>query len=224
MKIKGVIFDFNGVIVDDYPLQKEVWNKISMRLRGKPVSDSEMTEKIRGVRTEAILHWMSCDNIDENEVHKLIKKKDELIKQLYFSSSLFKLNQGLENFFNKLKERKILITIATSSTFEMTKFSFDKLGLEQWFEFSKLVYNDGKHEGKPHPGPYLLAALKLRIKPGECVVFEDAKSGIISAQNAGIGKIIAVGSDDRLISLRKLPGVSKAIHNFSEISVKDILR
>lgn len=48
-KSVGIIFDFNGVMVDDYPLQKEAWSQISLKLRKTEVTDEEMVKKIRGV-------------------------------------------------------------------------------------------------------------------------------------------------------------------------------
>lgn len=223
MKIRGVIFDFNGVIVDDYPLQKTAWDKISRQLRNRPATDSEMLEKIRGVPTRDTIRWMSGDNLVGDEINQLVSKKSEIIRNLYLNSSLFKLNKGLEVFLNKLKEGKFPMTIATSSNLEMVMFSFKRLRLERWFSFKKVVYNDGKHEGKPAPGPYLLSARKLKIKASACTVFEDSKAGIISAHAAGIGKIIAVGPEERLMKISDLSGVTHSIRDFTEIKVSDIL-
>jgi sugar-phosphatase len=49
-----------------------------------------------------------------------------------------------------------------------------------------IVGGDTVGRTKPHPEPYLLAARRLDVEPGGCVVFEDAPSGIVSAKVAGM--------------------------------------
>ena len=59
--------------------------------------------------------------------------------------------------------------------------------------FDILVTGDMVTHGKPDPECYNLAAQKLGMKSSECVVFEDAPSGILAGKNAGM-KVIAVSS------------------------------
>ena len=102
------------------------------------------------------------------------------------------------------------------------QFSFDKLGLSRWFHINQIIYNDGSVKSKPAPDAYLLAAEKINLDPRVCVVFEDAVSGVRAAYAAGVRSIVAVGTDERLSELTKLPGVIKGIHNFSEVKVNEL--
>jgi len=221
MKLKGVIFDFNGVIIDDYPLQKEAWNTISKKLRGTGVNDSEMLNQIRGVRTADTIRRMSGGKLSELEVKKISEEKDSIIRDLLEKSPLFHLNHGLEKFFNDLKTRGIPITIATSQSHDNLMLSFKRLNLSNWFDLEDIFYNDGTYPGKPAPDSYILAAKKLGLNPAECLVFEDAINGIESAYSAGVRNIVAVGSSERLKELTKQPGVIKGIQNFTEVKVSD---
>lgn len=222
MKLLGAIFDFNGVIIDDYPIQKEVWNKISLMLRASEVTDEEMLKNIRGVQTKETVRWMSKSSLSEEEVNNIVKEKDNYVKNLYVTSPLFRLSKGLASFFDDLKTNNIPRTIATSSNLENLQFSFNKLGLSKWFEFSQIVYNNGTYKSKPAPDAYLLAAEKINLDPKVCVVFEDAVSGIRAAYAAGVRSIVTIGTDERLLELMKLPGVIKGIHNFSEVKVNEL--
>ena len=94
--------------------------------------------------------------------------------------------------------------------------------LDRWFSKQKILYNDGTHQGKPAPDPYLLAAKIISLKPIECLVIEDAKSGIQSAFAAGVRNIIVIGNDERLKVLGSLPRVVKTIHNFTELKVTEL--
>jgi len=219
---KAVIFDFNGVIVDDYPLQKEVWSKIAQMIRGSAVTDKEMMKEIRGVPTKDTITRMSGGNLGIEKIKELAKQKDTLMREAIETSPLFRLNTGLEEFLNDLKNKNIPLTIATSASKEMFTFLAEKLKLAQWFNLEILIFSDGTFKGKPAPDHYILAAKKIGLNASECIVFEDAKSGIQSAHDAGCENIIAIGTDDRLEVLTKLSGVVRGIHNFSEITVESL--
>lgn len=60
------------------------------------------------------------------------------------------------------------------------------------------------------------ATAKIGIKPEKCIVVEDAISGIESAYRANIGKIIAIGPENRHENLERLKGVNYVISNFKE--------
>lgn len=221
-KPTGIIFDFNGVIVDDYVLQKHAYDEMARELRGTPITDEEMVQHIRGNPTKANIAWISGYSLSEKEIAVFSKKKDLLTEQLFATSPLFRLNKGLEDFFNEIKAQNIPCTIATSQTPEHFKPSFEKLGLGRWFTFENLLCYDGKHTGKPAPDPYILAAQKIGLQPSECIVFEDALSGIHSAQAAGAHSIIVVGKDEQLKAFGNLSKVTRGIHDFTEISVSQL--
>lgn len=59
--------------------------------------------------------------------------------------------------------------------------------------FDLLITGDMVSHGKPDPECYLIAAKELGVSVKECVVFEDAPSGILAGKNANM-KVIAVPS------------------------------
>ena len=62
----------------------------------------------------------------------------------------------------------------------------------RWFDYSKVVYDDGSFPGKPQPDIFLKAAANLALPPQACLVIEDAFSGILAANRAGIGTVLAI--------------------------------
>ncbi|MBF5066567.1 HAD family hydrolase, partial [Salmonella enterica subsp. enterica serovar Istanbul] len=75
---------------------------------------------------------------------------------------------------------------------ENVAFYFDIFDLARWFDWDKIVYDDGSFPGKPQPDIFLKAADKLSLAPADCLVIEDAYSGLLAAKRAGIGTIIAI--------------------------------
>lgn len=56
----------------------------------------------------------------------------------------------------------------------------------------KVISQEDIHAGKPDPEPYLVGAKTLRLPASSCIVIEDTTSGVISAREAGAGRIYAV--------------------------------
>ena len=99
-------------------------------------------------------------------------------------------------------------------------FYIEHFKLANWFDTDKIVYSDGKIKGKPAPDIYQIAAEKLGLAPLDCVVVEDAVSGIEAAKAASIGKIVAIASMepvDLYKNIRAVDLIIKDFSNFEEI-------
>jgi beta-phosphoglucomutase-like phosphatase (HAD superfamily) len=91
------------------------------------------------------------------------------------------------------------------------------LNLARWFHVPDIVFDDGLLPGKPAPDTYLRPAQNLCLKPGDCIVVEDAYSGIQAAREAGIGRIIAIGPASTHDRLREIDGVDDVIESLNHI-------
>lgn len=109
------------------------------------------------------------------------------------------------------------MTIATMSEKPNVDFFIEQFKLEKWFDLDKIVYADGTIPGKPAPDIYIKAAEKLRLATKDCIVVEDAVSGIEAARAAGAGKIIAIASMESVELYKQIPCVSQIIKHFDEI-------
>ena len=90
---------------------------------------------------------------------------------------------GIVDSIKRLKKDGYKLGIGTSLTRNYLTIVLDKLNVSQFFDV--IVTGDEITNGKPHPDTYLTVAKKLGVQPNECVVIEDAKSGIQSAKAAG---------------------------------------
>lgn len=125
-----------------------------------------------------------------------------------------RLTLDVKLLLGELKERQIPMTIATASPKINMEYYIKKFHLEKWFDIEKIIYNDGTIPGKPNPDLYVLAAGAIHVEPKDCIVFEDAISGIQAAYNAGVRKIIAVVPREQENQFEKLPGVCDVISSF----------
>ena len=215
---KGIIFDFNGTLFFDSEKHLEAWREFSKRLRSYPFTDEEMRDYMFGRTNEDIIAYLIGKRPSPEMVEKLGKEKEavyrEMCRQDYKNTVLA---PGAVDFLNYLKEKNIPRTIATMSEKDNVDFYIEEFQLEQWFDIDKIVYADGTIPGKPAPDIYIKAAKKLELNPQDCIVVEDAVSGIESAKGAHAGKIIAMASMESTDLYKNIPAVSQIIKSFDEI-------
>lgn len=215
---KGIIFDFNGTLFFDSEKHLEAWREFSKRLRDKPFTDDEMRDYMFGRTNEDIIAYLIGKRPTAQMVEELAKEKEAVYRDMCrkdYKNTV--LAPGAIDFLNYLKENNIPRTIATMSEKDNVDFYIEEFNLAKWFDIDKIIYADGTIPGKPAPDIYIKASKILNLTPKECVVVEDAVSGIESARTAEIGKIIAIASMESIDLYKNISAVSQIIKNFNEI-------
>lgn len=216
--MRGIIFDFNGTLFWDSQLHLDAWREFSAKLRGTPFSDEEMLKYMFGRTNEDIIAYAIGKKPDKELVEQLAEEKEAYYRNMCLKKpEEFKLAPHAEDFLNYLKENNIPMTIATMSEWCNVEFYIKEFNLARWFDLDKIVYSNGKIPGKPAPDIYEIAAKNLNLAPKDCVVIEDALSGIEAARDANIGKIIAIASREPKEFYKNVPGVSQIITDFNQI-------
>ena len=215
---KGIIFDFNGTLFWDSEKHLEAWREFSKRLREQPFTDDEMREYMFGRTNDDIIEYLTGEKPTREMVERFAGEKEAVYRDMCRNDKENTvLAGGAVEFLDFLCEKNIPHTIATMSNGENVEFFIETFNLKKWFDVDKIVYDDGTMPGKPAPDIYLRAAKKLNLAPKDCVVIEDAVSGIESARAAGIGKIIAIASMESIDLYKNILAVSQIIKNFDEI-------
>jgi beta-phosphoglucomutase-like phosphatase (HAD superfamily) len=185
MDIKGIIFDFNGTLFWDSQKHYDAWVEMSRRLRGFPFDDYEMVHHMFGRRNAEIMEYAIGRKPTEEEAQKCSIEKELIYLEMCKADPLnTKLAAGVEEFLDYICDKQIPHTIATMSEKINVDFYLEAFNLQKWFDKEKIVYSNGKIPGKPAPDIYLIAAKNIGIEPKDCVVFEDALSGINAAKDS----------------------------------------
>ncbi len=224
VSFKGIIFDFNGVLLKDSHLHESAWMQFSQTIRTKPLSVEEMKIHIHGRSTLYTFEYLLKRKITAEELDQLVDKKESIYRKLCLGQGdSFALSRSTIDLLNYLVDYDIPRTIATASEKTNLDFFIKNLGLEQWFDIQKVIYDNRSFPGKPEPDFYLKAAIELGLKPSECIVVEDSYSGIESAYRAGIGYIISFGPRKSHPELIQLPGVDCTIESFKQFSREKLI-
>lgn len=217
MSYRGIIFDFNGVLFWDADLQVRSWQVIARNLRGRAMTDDEFATHMHGRPNSYVLSYLAGRTIVGPELLSLIEAKESFFRELCLADpARLRLSPGAQDLLEWLKHRGIPHTIATSSEVTNLRFFTEHLRLDQWFDAGKIIYDDGTQAGKPAPDMYLAAAGMIGVAPGDCVVVEDALSGVAAAHAADIGYIVALGPTETHPSLLACAGVAVAIRSLEE--------
>lgn len=216
--VKGIIFDFNGVLWWDSDLQKQAWVTYSTQVRGTPFTDEEIHTHVHGRNNQYTMEYLTGHEVMGTQLQDMIDRKEGAYRELCLAQGTrFALSPGAETLLDMIVLKNIPHTIATASEIGNLKFFFEHLSLHRWFDIGKVVYDDGTLPGKPAPDVYLRAAQLIGVTPEQCGVIEDAKSGIQAATNAHIGTIIALGPLAMHKYLLTLGKVSKTIETLDEV-------
>lgn len=194
MKIKGIIYDFNGTMFFDGDFQNQAWSKFFLEKYNRKVNKEEFDLYIHGVNSIDTFKYFLGKSLTFDEAKELEEEKEIIYRDLCLKNKEFKLADGLEDFLNFVKRKGLKQNIATASAFKNTKFFFDNLNLYRWFDLSKTAYNNGKIKSKPDPEIFIIAASNLGLNLSECIVFEDSRNGIIAAKSGGAKLIVGVAS------------------------------
>ena len=219
MKYKGIIFDYNGTLFFDSKKHYDAWKLFSKQLRGYEFSDDEMRNHMFGRTNEDIISYAIGKKPDRKLCQKLAKEKESLYRQMCLKDrENFHFAPYATDFLDFLCEKNIPHTIATMSEKDNVDFYIKEMNLPKWFDVSKIVYDDGTIPGKPAPDIYLKAAKNLNLLPEQCIVVEDAVSGIKAAKNAGIGYIVAIASLESKELYKNMSEVNEIISDYSQFN------
>lgn len=202
-KIKAIIFDMDGVIVDTEPLNDK---HMAVFLQRYNITVTEnFFERFRGTSSTTI--WSSI--IEE---FKLTQPIDMLIadsRKSYLEylkrSPEFKITRGLKSLLQRLRTAGFTLAVASSAYKKRVEITLSRFNIDKMFEV--VISADDVKQSKPDPQIYLLTAQLLQLHPNQCVVIEDATNGVLAAKNAGM----------KVIGYQGMP------HNTQDLSMANVV-
>lgn len=186
---KACIFDLDGVIVDTVPAHYVAWKAMADELN-IPFTEED-NEHLKGLsRTESMLKILELGNVtkSENEIIDYTTRKNNIYVEIISKMTPQDILPGVLDFIQQLKDNGISTAIGSSS--KNTPTILKAVGLDTTFD--AIVDGNQVTHSKPDPEVFLKGAAKLGMKPEECVVLEDAISGVEAAKRGGM-KCVGVG-------------------------------
>ncbi len=177
---RAVIFDLDGTLMDSMWM----WRDIDIEYLGRyGYTPPEGLEKvIEGMGfTETAQYFKERFAIPDS-IEKI--KEDWLLMAGDKYAHEVKLKPGASGFLRKIRRKGLRIGIASSNSRDLILACLRGNGVEDCFDC--IVTSCDVAKGKPAPDVYLKAAAMLKVRPEECLVFEDVPMGILAGKNAGM--------------------------------------
>ena len=196
--LRAVIFDFNGIIVDDEPIHFELFQRVLNE------EDIDLTEQDyyarylgfddRGAFTTA--YREHGRELRQSKLAQLIERKAAYYREDI--KSKMRVFPGVQTLIPELA-KKLPLAIASGALRNEIEIILSGIGLFAYFR--AIVSAEDVSRGKPEPETFLKALAQLNaalsndypISPAECLVIEDSKEGIRGARRAGM-KCLAVSN------------------------------
>lgn len=180
-KIKAVIFDMDGVLIEAKDWHYEALNK-ALNLFGMEISRYDHLVTYDGLPTKKKLEMLSTERRLPKDLHKFINDmKQQYTMEIVYASC--KPTFHHEYALSKLKNSGYQMAVCSNSIRNTIEIMMQKASLEQYFEF--YVSNQDVKHGKPDPEMYIKAIEKLGFDPKECMIIEDNENGIKAAKASG---------------------------------------
>ncbi len=184
--MKAFIFDLDGVLTSTDEYHYLAWKKLTDK-QGIPF-DRQVNNLLRGVSRKASLEIIlqkANKEYSETEKEALCDYKNAIYVSYLDKMGPSDCSKEVRDTLSTLKEKGFLLAVGSSS--KNTPKILSKLEIGDYFD----AVSDGNQiiHSKPDPEVFLLAAKKLGLKPEECFVVEDAKSGIDAAKAGGFVSI-----------------------------------
>ena len=213
--IKGLIFDMDGTLIQNMPYHMKAFNILAERLGYQMLQP--VTNKFYGRHNDEIFRAIAPQwVIDKYGLQYLSDEKEAIYRELYAGN--VRLTDGLEELIADARSKGVKCYIGSAGP---------RVNLELIWNGAEL---DGKIDGyicgddvvnfKPHPEIFLKSCEGMGLSPEDCVVFEDAISGIKAGWAAGC-KVVALSTTATAEALAA-DGVEYIVPNFEGMTIASL--
>ena len=196
MTLKAVLFDFNGVIVNDELLHEQLIEQVLLEenLLLKPGEYHEfcLGKSDRACLKDILIQRGRC--VNEGYLEQLIKSKTLAYQKQLESIEELPIYSDTVDFIAQVSRAELKMAVVTGAIRTEVELVLNKANLTNYFQV--IVGGDNVKESKPKPDAYLLAVdilnqkcQGINLKPSECLVIEDTFPGIEAAKLAGMSVV-----------------------------------
>jgi len=212
MKLKAIIFDLDGVIVDTARYHFSAWQRLAHEM-GIDFTEVE-NEQLKGVSRvdslKKILKWGRIEKTEDEQVI-LCERKNDWYKESIADMNPSELLPGVADFLTSCLADNLKIGIGSAS--KNTPTVLKAVGIYDMF--GAIIDGNSVINGKPHPEVFLKGCNQLGVEPAETIVFEDAFAGVTAAKSGGM---LAVGVG----TAKNLPHADIIIDGFKDFQLSKL--
>ena len=216
MMIKGVLWDMDGVLVDTGDFHYQAWRQTLDQY--KLAYSREQFNATFGMNNWSILELMLGPQLDQDTYTRISDQKEATFRQVIRGK--VKPLPGAIKTLDQMRARGIRQAIASCAPPENIAALLEELHIQERFE---AVVSGYAMAGKPAPDVFLAAARAIGVATQNCLVIEDAVTGVKAAKRAGMA-CLAVTNTHPAESLGEADRVVDSLLEISEADWEAMLR
>lgn len=219
MKIRALIFDFDGLILDTETPEFDVWQAL-YREYGHQLAAETWGQIVGGwgiSQFDAAQHLAELAGNGTNADMLRAKHRSESDALTLIQPVL----PGVVDYLDEARRLGLLLSIASSSPHSWVDSHLARLGLAD--RFGAIICSDDVPPGrtKPNPDLFLKALQTLGARADEAIVFEDSPNGVKAARNAGIFVVAVPNPVTKQLGAN---GANLTLNSLSDVSLSDLLK
>ena len=217
-RIKALIFDFDGLILDTETPDVHAWQNIYAEhgVSFPLESWAQIIGGTGGAKFDAGLHLQNLVG-RSLDLEALQAQQNHISHSLVYQQSIL---PGVLNYLQEAKQLDLRLAIASSSPHAWVDGHAQRLGIFHYFDKVICSEDVGVGRTKPNPDLYLLALERLQVRKNEAIVFEDSPNGVRAAKSAGI---FVVAVPNPTTSLLSIEGANVILKSLADLSLKELL-
>jgi putative hydrolase of the HAD superfamily len=214
--IRGLLFDFDGLLIDTETPSRLAYEEL-YRAHGHELPLDKWATLVGTIGApwdpDAHLEELVGRRLDREAMARRLRAREHEL------CDLEDLRPGIEEYLAEAERRGLATAIVSSSTREWIARHLQRLDREQ--SWDAIVAADGDTErAKPQPALYLEALEALGLQPDEAIAFEDSLNGIRAAKGAGI---LCVAVPNPITETFALEEADLLLGSFEELPLEELL-
>ena len=210
-RIKAVIFDLDGTLLDTEKLLFRYWREAAARYGYNMSPEQALT--LRSL-THRLVQPLFTEWFGEGCDYRELRAMRLKLMQEHIDKYGVEKKKGASELLGFLGKNGYMRAVATATDEERAGNLLRKVGLDGCFD--RIICASMVEWGKPKPDIYIFAAEQLGLKPDECIAVEDSPNGVISAHDAGCFTIMVPDLTEPDEELKKY--ISAVCGDLSEIA------
>jgi beta-phosphoglucomutase len=190
---RAVLWDMDGTLLDSAEYHWLAWREV-LANEGFELTRERFLESF-GRRNDATLRGYFGEEFPLNEVERISAIKEARYREMVRRHGV-ELLPGVGHWLQRLNADGWRQALASSASLLNIEVILEGLRIADLFNAT--VSAEDVQTGKPDPGVFLVAALRVSVPPARCVVIEDAPAGIEAARRAGMRSIGVLSSQGSL--------------------------
>jgi beta-phosphoglucomutase len=214
---RGVIWDVDGTLVDTAEMHFAAWQRMANEM-GRPFTRADFAATF-GRRNPEIIRFLFRNEFTDAEVQDIGERKET-----YYRSAAedgVSLLPGVRDLLDGLHACGVRQAVGSSAPRGNLDLILRLTDSRRYFD--AVVSMEDTQRGKPDPQVFLVAAEKLGVPPGRCIVLEDAVAGVEAAKAGGMKCVAVTFVGHHPAEKLKAAGADRVVKCFTEITPDDVL-